>query len=80
MSYRLNDCMGYRTWQYMAVTKDGYRSGPHTINEHLSGALLDYLNQRPLRTTFRAALWLVHGWNKIGPGVSYRLVIPNPGT
>lgn len=53
----------------------GCRSGPHLINENLTGAALG--DQKPARLTFRTALWVIHGWNQLG-NTSYRLVIPNP--
>lgn len=70
--------MYLRTWKYVGVSPDGKRSGPHCINEHLTGAVLG--EQKPARISFRVALWIVHGWNQLGGEkypMRFHLVIPN---
>ena len=71
----LNDPMNVRSWKYVAVTADGNRSGPFTINSVLTGAMLG--NQKPAYITFRMALWIIHGWDLKVPRISYRLLIPH---
>lgn len=70
----LNDPMNVRSWKYVAVTSDGKRSEPYTINTNLTGAVLG--DQKPAYITFRMALWVVYGWNRQVPLTSYRLLIP----
>jgi len=72
---RLSDRLYVRSWQYIAVTADGKRSQPLTINSDLTGAMLG--DQKPAYITFRMALWIIHGWNRQVPNTSYRLLIPS---
>jgi hypothetical protein len=76
----LADPMNLRTWQYVVRFGANHRGHAYTMNENLTGAVVG--DQRPLRTTFKAALAIIAMWNANNTWSKnpYRLLIPNEAT